>query len=142
MGISSKVVSDLMERLATLRGTAHALEEQRRAALRGMRESMKELRRLGDTLVRQRHDGPGGADRQSHSHALALAEQYGLTRRELEVCLLLAEGRSNREIAQLVKVSTHTARHHTQHVLAKLGVRSRSRAAALVNDFLSPNGAR
>ena len=40
------------------------------------------------------------------------------------------------EIATAVKVSTHTARHHTQHVLGKLAVRSRSRAAALINDFL------
>jgi DNA-binding CsgD family transcriptional regulator len=51
---------------------------------------------------------------------------YSLTRRELQVASLLAEGRSTKEIAATLEISPHTARHHTEHVFEKLGVRSRS----------------
>jgi DNA-binding CsgD family transcriptional regulator len=54
-----------------------------------------------------------------------LRARYGLTRREAEVALLLAEGLSNDEIADRLFISTHTARHHTENVLAKLALPSR-----------------
>ena len=50
---------------------------------------------------------------------------YKLTDRELEACSLLAMRRTNREIAEAMGVSEPTARHHTESVLRKLGVRSR-----------------
>ena len=46
--------------------------------------------------------------------------------------MLLSGGASNATIARVLEVSEHTARHHTRHVLVKLGVHSRSRAAALI----------
>jgi DNA-binding NarL/FixJ family response regulator len=55
---------------------------------------------------------------------------YGLTEREIEVARLLAEGRRNTAIAGALGISPHTARHHTQRVLAKLGVHSRAEAGA------------
>ena len=56
--------------------------------------------------------------------------QYGFTGREVEVARLLAEGRRNTAIAATLGISPHTARHHTQRVLAKLGVHSRAEAGA------------
>jgi DNA-binding CsgD family transcriptional regulator len=56
--------------------------------------------------------------------------RFGLTGRELEVAHLLAEGRSNAAIARTLSISPHTARHHTQRVLGKLGVHSRAEAGA------------
>ena len=56
-----------------------------------------------------------------------LRERYALTRREIEVARLLAAGRSNLEVAQALRISPHTARHHTESVMAKLDVRSRTR---------------
>jgi len=50
---------------------------------------------------------------------------YRLTGREVEVIRLLLQRRSNSEIAQSLTISEHTARHHTESVLLKLGVRSR-----------------
>ena len=129
----------MKQRLAELRGTASTLDEHRRAALAEMRQSMAALRQLGETLaLAQATVAQGSAASARSERALALAERYGLSLRELEVALLLADGHSNLEIATAVKVSTHTARHHTQHVLGKLGVRSRSRAAALISDFFGP----
>ena len=51
-----------------------------------------------------------------------VAERLGLTPRQSEVALLLAERRSNKEIAAALSVSLHTARHHVEAVLARLGV--------------------
>ena len=52
-----------------------------------------------------------------------------LTKRESEVYLLLAEGRSNREIANSLVISEGTAKVHVRNVLKKLGVRNRTHAA-------------
>lgn len=55
-----------------------------------------------------------------------------LTGREWQVLRCLADGMSNREIAATLGVSPGTSRTHVQHVLAKLGVTSRLKAAAFV----------
>jgi DNA-binding CsgD family transcriptional regulator len=54
-----------------------------------------------------------------------LQARFHLTPREAEVALLLACGASNHQIAEELRVSPHTARHHAQHVLEKLGVHTR-----------------
>jgi DNA-binding NarL/FixJ family response regulator len=54
----------------------------------------------------------------------------GLTARELEVLVLLAEGLRNAQIAQRLVVSEKTVGHHVSAVLRKIGVRSRGEAAA------------
>ena len=64
--------------------------------------------------------------------AMTLRTRYGLTRRELEVTRLLLRGQSNRDIATQLNISAHTARHHTERVLGKLGVRSRAAIAVAV----------
>lgn len=48
-----------------------------------------------------------------------------LTQAERQVALLVAEGRTNREIAEHLFVSPHTVNTHLRHVFAKLAVRSR-----------------
>ncbi|GIV60938.1 MAG: hypothetical protein KatS3mg043_2027 [Rhodothermaceae bacterium] len=55
-----------------------------------------------------------------------LRERFGLTEREAEVALLLAEGLSNDALAGRLSISPHTARHHTEQIFAKLGLNSRS----------------
>jgi DNA-binding CsgD family transcriptional regulator/tetratricopeptide (TPR) repeat protein len=55
----------------------------------------------------------------------------GLTPRELEVLRLLVDGRSNRQIAGELFISTKTASVHVTNLLAKLGVHSRLEAAAM-----------
>lgn len=54
-----------------------------------------------------------------------------LSRRELEVLPLLAEGLSNRQIARRLHIAEVTARDHVQRILQKLQVSDRSAAAAL-----------
>ena len=55
----------------------------------------------------------------------SLRERFGLTRQQARVALQLEQRRTNSEIATTLSVSPHTARHHTERVLAKLGVHSK-----------------
>jgi LuxR family maltose regulon positive regulatory protein len=52
-----------------------------------------------------------------------------LTRREAEVCGLLSQGLSNKEIARALFISESTAKVHVRHILEKFGVRTRTEAA-------------
>lgn len=57
------------------------------------------------------------------------AEVEGLSPRELEILELLAEGFSNKQIADRVGIADGTVRWHLRHVYNKLHVRSRTEAA-------------
>lgn len=54
-----------------------------------------------------------------------------MTRRELEVLPLLAEGCTNRQIAERLQIAEVTARDHVQRILQKLQVSDRTAGAAL-----------
>ena len=54
----------------------------------------------------------------------------GLSEREREVLLLIAQGLTNKEIAARLFVSPFTARNHVIHILDKLGLSRRAEAAA------------
>jgi DNA-binding NarL/FixJ family response regulator len=54
-----------------------------------------------------------------------------LSRRELEVLRLVAEGLTNHDIAQRLVLSEHTVNRHVANILRKLGLSSRAAAAAL-----------
>ncbi|NUP81119.1 MAG: response regulator transcription factor, partial [Nonomuraea sp.] len=55
----------------------------------------------------------------------------GLSARELEVLGLVAEGLSNRQIAERLFISARTSGVHVSNIMAKLGAASRVEAAAL-----------
>jgi predicted ATPase/DNA-binding CsgD family transcriptional regulator len=58
------------------------------------------------------------------------APVHNLTRREIDVLRLIADGHSNRAIASTLFLSERTVEHHVMHILAKLDLPSRSAAAA------------
>ncbi|GAA0964225.1 response regulator transcription factor [Actinocorallia libanotica] len=57
-------------------------------------------------------------------------EEYGLSAREVDVINLVAQGRSNGEIAGLLFLSEKTVKNHINRIYAKLGVVSRGAAIA------------
>ena len=65
-----------------------------------------------------------------------LRQRYRLTGREVDVLQLLLLGRSNAAIADALRVSEHTARHHTERVLRKVHVHSRAQLAPAIDGRL------
>ncbi|MFG1853771.1 ATP-binding protein [Actinomadura geliboluensis] len=65
---------------------------------------------------------------------------HPLTERELQVAVLVAEGLSNRDIAERLTIAKRTADSHIEHILAKLGYSSRAQVAAWITaqDASSP----
>jgi DNA-binding NarL/FixJ family response regulator len=63
-----------------------------------------------------------------------------LTSRELEVLRLLAQGLSQRDIAEDLVISVRTVGTHIEHILAKLSVKSRAQAVAMAyqDDLIGP----
>jgi len=62
-------------------------------------------------------------------------ENLGITRRELEILELIAQGMSNREIAEKLYVSENTVKTHSSRVFDKLGARRRTQAVQLGKEF-------
>lgn len=69
------------------------------------------------------HGAPVGLDDER------LRARFGLSPREARVARLLAEGKSNEQVARALSISPHTARHHTERVLVKFEVSSRAAIA-------------
>jgi DNA-binding CsgD family transcriptional regulator/tetratricopeptide (TPR) repeat protein len=86
------------------------------------------LRGALEALARRAHLDLGAGQPQQ-------PERAGLTPREQEVLRLLAEGRSNRQIAAALFISGKTASVHVTHILTKLGVHSRLEAAARAREL-------
>jgi DNA-binding NarL/FixJ family response regulator len=123
--------------LTELRLNHQELRAEARELMARLRASVFEMRTHRARLRGEVHEPPvGGLVRlngrapQPAPAAVNLHIEYGMTPREIEVALLLAEGCSNRTIAHRLGISPHTARHHTQRVLVKLGVHSRAEAGA------------
>ena len=113
-----------------LRAEARELMARLRASVFEMRGHRARLRSNGHETPESGLPGPNGRASPPVPAALSLHIDHGMTPREIEVAVLLTEGCSNRTIAHRLGISPHTARHHTQRVLAKLGVHSRAEAGA------------
>jgi DNA-binding CsgD family transcriptional regulator len=65
----------------------------------------------------------------------------GLTSREREIASLIADGRSNHEIAERLVITEGTVEVHVKHILSKLGFRSRTQVASWFADKVVEEGA-
>ena len=90
-----------------------------------LKEARDELERLGSDLwaARARSELSATGERPRRREPSAAAE---LTEREQHVAALVAEGFSNREIAERLFVTTNTVETHLRHIFQKRGVRSRT----------------
>jgi DNA-binding NarL/FixJ family response regulator len=60
----------------------------------------------------------------------SVAEAVRMTKREREIMNLIAEGLSNKEIAQRLSIATYTVKSHVHNILEKLALHSRLQIAA------------
>ncbi|WP_329618142.1 AAA family ATPase [Streptomyces brevispora] len=86
----------------------------------------------GDGATDER-TGRDGSEEQLRAVVAAAVESFGLTRREQDVHRLVAEGHTNRRIAEELYISPKTVSVHVSSILAKLGVAGRGEAAALAH---------
>lgn len=85
-----------------------------------------------DRVIVREAPVPAGAPFVRNEARLA---ETGLTPRELEILSLIAEGLSNREIAERVFVSENTVKTHSSRVFEKLGARRRTQAVQRGKEF-------
>jgi len=101
---------------------AHTVDAYRTAHRLGARPLAREAARQLDGLGER-------VELRLGRRAARDVEQHGLTRRELEVLRLVAVGRTNREIARELYLSSRTVDMHVRNMLGKLNCRSRTEAA-------------
>ena len=110
---------------------------QRRVATRELQRAHAQASELGAELLRREIELLGRRARldlaPSEPVARPSGEALGLTRRETEVLLLVADGLSNREIGERLFITPKTAGLHVSHILAKFNVDSRVKAAAIAH---------
>ncbi|WP_036725324.1 LuxR family transcriptional regulator, partial [Patulibacter minatonensis] len=115
------VVGERLRR-ARRRSDARAPLAQAAEAFQGMRAVPWERR------ARAELDACGGRLQDAGTHEPGGAAD--LTARERDVCELVVEGRTNREVAAALHLSPRTVEHHLRQAYRKLGVRSRTALAA------------
>jgi DNA-binding CsgD family transcriptional regulator len=115
--------------------------EQAMALLDGdeatQREALAIFERLGATpaaeIARRQLRASGARGLPRGPRPATQANPYGLTPRQMEILLLLAEGLQNGEIAARLSTTPKTIEHHVSAVLAKLNVRSRVEAVSVAH---------
>ena len=117
----------LAEALAEAGRRDEAAEQWRQAAQTADQLRATPLRAALDDLARRARIGT--APQQVRDGAVFAS----LTSREREVLRLIAAGRSNREIASVLFIAPKTASVHVSNILGKLGVASRTEAAAVAH---------
>lgn len=68
-----------------------------------------------------------------------IARERGLSEREAEVFTLLARGKTNQQVADMLVISPYTVRAHTRNIYSKLDVHSRGELSDLVENRVNPS---
>ena len=135
------------DRVAATHAARATLEQATAIAAAGLVSEVRSLARRARLDVEPSPTGEPGAEAygigDERSIGVPTAEdpnpfaRLGLTHREAEVLTLLADGRTNREIAAALYISPKTASVHVSNILGKLDVRTRTQAAAVAHRALA-----
>jgi LuxR family maltose regulon positive regulatory protein len=111
-------------------------EARARVALAGALRSLGRTREARAELDRalEAFAAMGAAAEERRTSLLRSGRRGGLSGREREVLELVAQGRTNAEIAAVLVLSEHTVHRHVANILRKLGVASRAAAVAAATD--------
>jgi DNA-binding CsgD family transcriptional regulator/tetratricopeptide (TPR) repeat protein len=126
---------DRDQRATAVLQTAHRLVRELRAD--PLRHEIVRLARRGRIALSEPADGPPSPP---PATAVPPKDQFGLTRREVQVLRHLSEGHTNRRIGRDLFITEKTASVHVSNILTKLGVASRGEAAAIAHrlDLVPP----
>jgi DNA-binding CsgD family transcriptional regulator len=91
-------------------------------------EALADARRVGRELRRL------GVERRIVSHPRAKTGWDSLTDSELTVVNLIAQGATNRDVAEQLHLSLHTVKTHVHNAFAKLGINSRAQLTQLMRE--------
>lgn len=69
----------------------------------------------------------------------ALKENYHMSDRQIRIAEMIADGATNREIAQTLSFSESTARYETIKIYERLQVKNRAQASSMIRSYLRPN---
>jgi DNA-binding CsgD family transcriptional regulator len=126
----ARVRLDLAAALTAL-GRKDGARRELEAALADFREMGADGERSrGEAMLRKLQNTPVGLPAAAIETPLD-----GLSKRELEVLALVAEGLTNRDIARRLVLSEHTVNRHVANILRKLGLPSRAAAASLAGRY-------
>lgn len=117
--------------------TTYETEEDVRRALQAGAKSYLVKGALPEQILETVRRVAAGEALVSSRIASMLTESLGrakLSARELQVLRQLAEGNSNKEIGQTLKITEHTAKAHVKSILAKLGAVGRTEAIAIARE--------
>lgn len=131
-GEESAAVQYAVEALGAepLRETSVRLLMRAHAAAGNRGEALRAYEQCRQRLHAELHTSPSPETERLASEIRGEQDADVLTPREREVAALLAEGLTNREIAETLVISTQTAETHVKHILTKLGFTSRAQVAA------------
>ncbi|MDX3545192.1 ATP-binding protein [Streptomyces europaeiscabiei] len=113
-------------RLTAEQAVAYALGEPREGAALAVRTRAASTAGEGAASA----GSPVGAAPPPAPSADPVPDPVPLTRRELQVAALVAQGRTNRQIADHLVIARRTAEGHVERILVKLGFHNRSQVAA------------
>ena len=121
----------------------HVASGDRAAAAPAAAQALETARRLGSRWLVAELTGLAERGRLDLDHGVAAQrptpraddhdDPFGLTARERQVLALIAEGATNRQIGAALFMAEKTASVHVSRILAKLGVRTRTEAAAVAH---------
>ena len=73
----------------------------------------------------------------NHQESNDLQKKFHMSDRQLSIAKMIADGLTNREIAQTLNFSESTARYETIKIYERLQVKNRAQAAAMVRSLIS-----
>lgn len=136
---AAELEADAGDREAAASSTAAALGIAQRLGSRWLAEELRGLvaraRLVLPIDAAPAVDAPavGAAEVDAQRARSAVEDPFGLTPRERQVLALVAGGATNREVGASLFMAEKTASVHVSRILAKLGVRSRTEAAAVAH---------
>lgn len=110
-------------RTLLVKGTIERRCKRKSAARETIGEALSIFEQLGSPLWADKA-------RTELAKIAARSPAVGLTETERRVADVIAQGRTNREVAAVMFVTENTVQTHVQHIFRKLGVRSRTELAA------------